>query len=213
YRRQGFAFNIFSHDQQRLARLDHLLQDGQDVFYSADLLVRDQDVRIVEDGLHPLGVRDHVRRQVALVELHALRELELEAERLAFLDVHDSVLADLLDRVRDHVADLALAGGDGGDAGYVLSAIDVFGLALQVLDDGVDRLLDPALERHRIRTGGYILQALAHNRLCEQRRRRRAVTGDVVCRRRDLAHKLSALVLEDVLDLDLTRDRDPGVRH
>src|SRR5205823_12478144 len=80
------------------------------------------------------------------------------------------------------------------------------------LDNGVDRLLDPALERHRIRTGGYILQALAHNRLCEQRRRRRAVTRDVVRRRRDLAHELRALVLEDVLDLDLTRDRDAVVR-
>src|SRR6266498_3884329 len=211
-RRERLALDVLRHDQQRLAGLDHLLEHGQEVLDGADLLVGDKDVRVLEHGLHALGVGDHVRRQVALVELHPFGELELEAERLAFLDVDDAVLAHLLDRVRDHVADLALAGGDGGDAGDVLSAIDVFGLALQVLDDGVDRLLDPALERHRIRTGGYILQALAHNRLGKQRRRRRAVTRDVVRRRRDLAHKLRTLVLKDVLDLDLTRDRDAVVR-
>ena len=82
----------------------------------------------VEDGLHALGVRDHVRRQVALVELHALGELEVEAEGLALLDVHDAVLADLLDGVGDHVADLAVAGGDGRDAGDVLLAVDLLRL-------------------------------------------------------------------------------------
>jgi hypothetical protein len=52
---------------------------------SADLLgpVGDQDVRVLEDGLHALLVGDEVRRDVALVELHALGELELEAEGVA----------------------------------------------------------------------------------------------------------------------------------
>src|SRR5262249_42365924 len=39
----------------------------------------------------------------------------------------------------------------------------------------------------------------------------RAVAGDVVGRRRDLADELRALVLEDVLDLDLPSDRDAVV--
>jgi hypothetical protein len=84
---------------------------------------------------------------------------------LALLDVHDAVLADLLDRVRDHVADLALARRDAGDPGDVLLARDLLGLRLQVLDDRVDGLLDAALERHRVRAGGDVLQALADDRL------------------------------------------------
>src|SRR5207247_6205633 len=48
--------------------------------------------------------------------------------------------------------------------------------------------------------------------LGEQRRGRGAVAGDVVRRRGDLAHELCALVLEHVLDLDLTRDRDTVIR-
>ena len=151
-------------------------------------------------------------RQVALVELHALRELELEAEGLALLDVDDAVLADLLDRVRDHVADLTLARRDGGDPGDVLLAGHLDRLLLQVGDDRLDGLLDAPLEAHRVGAGGDVLQALADDRLGEHRRRRRAVTGDVVRRRGDLADELRALVLERVLDLDLAGDRDAVVR-
>ena len=133
-------------------------------------------------------------------------------KRLALLDVDDAVLADLLDRVGDDVADLALARRDGGDPGDVLLARDLLRLRLQVLDDRVDGHLDAALEPHRVRAGGDVLQALADDRLREHGRRRGAVAGDVVRRRRDLAHELCALVLEDVLDLDLTRDRDAVVR-
>ena len=120
-RRERLALDVLRHDQQRPTRLDDLLEHRQEILDGADLLVGDEDVRILEHRLHALGVGDHVRREVALVELHALGELELEAESLALLDVHDAVLADLLDRVGDDVADLALARGDGRDAGDVLA--------------------------------------------------------------------------------------------
>ena len=136
--RERLALDVLGDDQQRLAGLDDLLEHRQEVLDRADLLVRDQDVRVVEHGLHALGVRDHVRRQVALVELHPLGELELEAERLALLDVDDAVLADLLDRVRDHVADLALTRRDRRDPGDVLLAVDLLRLPLEVLDDALD---------------------------------------------------------------------------
>src|SRR3954470_21761401 len=134
-RREGLALDILGDDQQRLAGLDDLLEHGQKVTDRADLLVGDEDERILEDRLHPLLVGDHVRRDVALVELHALGELEVHAERLALLDVHDAVLADLLDRVGDHVADLLVAGRDRRHAGDLLLAGDLLGLRLDVLDD------------------------------------------------------------------------------
>src|SRR5205823_11254882 len=76
----------------------------------------------------------------------------------------------------------------------------------------LDRGLDAALEPHRVRAGGNVLQALADDRLSEDGGRRRAVAGNVVRRRGDLADELGALVLEDVLDLDLAGDRDAVVR-
>src|SRR3954462_11694647 len=211
-RRERLALDVLGHDQQRPARLDDLLEHGQEILHGTDLLVRDQDVRVVEHGFHALGVGDHVGRQVALVELHALRELELEAEGLAFLDVHDAVLADLLDRVGKNVADLAVTRGDGRDARDIFLAGDLLRLRLQRLDDQVDRALDPALDRHRVRAGRDVAQTVLDDRLREHGRRRGAVARDVVRRRGDLAHELCALVLEDVLDLDLTSDGHAVVR-
>jgi hypothetical protein len=75
----------------------------------------------------------------------------------------------------------------------------------------VDGLLDAALERQRVGAGGDVLQALADDRLGEHGRGRGAVAGDVVGRRGDLADELRALVLEDVLDLDLTAMVTPSL--
>jgi hypothetical protein len=70
----------------------------------------------------------------------------------------------------------------------------------------LDGLLDAALERHRVGAGGDVAQALADDRLGEHGGGGGAVAGDVVGLGGDLAHELGALVLEDVLELDLTGD-------
>ena len=72
-------------------------------------------------------------------------------------------------------------------------------------------LLDPAAQGHRVGAGGDVLEALADDDLGQHGRGRRAVAGDVVGRRGDLADELGALVLEDVLDLDLAGDGDAVV--
>src|SRR5665647_2791581 len=204
--RQSFTLDVLGHDEDLLAGLDDLLEHGEQVLDGADLLVGDEDVRVLEHGFHALGVGDHVRAEVALVELHALSELEVEAEGIGLLDVDHAVLADLLDGVGDDVADSAVAGGDGGHAGDLLLAGDLLGLLLDGGDDLVDGLLDATLDGHRVDAGGYHAQALAHDGLGEQGSGGGAVTGDVVGLGGDFLEELGALVLEDVLELDLTGD-------
>src|SRR3954451_7467788 len=211
-RREGLALDVLGDDQQRLARLHDLLDDRKHVPDRADLLVGDEDVGVLESRFHALLVGHEVRRDVALVELHAFRELEVHPEGLALFDVHDAVLADLLDRVGDDVADLVVTGRDGRDARDLILARDLLGLRADVLYDLVDGLLDAALQAERVGTGRNVLQTVANDRLGQHRRGRRAVTGDVVGRRGDLADELRALVLEYVLDLDLTRDGHTVVR-
>ena len=63
-----------------------LLEQRQQLLRAGDLLVHDQDVGVLEDRLLALRVRDEVRRDVALVELHPLGELELDAEGVRLLD-------------------------------------------------------------------------------------------------------------------------------
>jgi hypothetical protein len=70
-------------------------------------------------------VGDEVRRQVAAVELHALDDVELGLQALRVLDRDHALLADLLHRVGDDVADrLVAVGRDGADLGDVLLAVD-----------------------------------------------------------------------------------------
>src|SRR5699024_4506124 len=71
-RGERFAVHVLCDDHQRLAGLHNLLEDGYEVLERAYLLLVDEDVRVLEDGLHGIRVGDEVRADVALVELHAL---------------------------------------------------------------------------------------------------------------------------------------------
>jgi len=51
-----------------------------------------------------------MRRQVALVEPHAFRQLELKAKSVRFLDGDDAFLADLVHRLGDQLADRGVCG-------------------------------------------------------------------------------------------------------
>ena len=79
---------------------------------------------------------------------------------------------------------------------------------LQILDDGLDREIDAALEVHRVHAGGNRLGAFPDDRVGEHGRGGGAVAGDVGGLRGDLAHHLCAHVLELVLELDLLGDGD-----
>src|ERR1044072_70881 len=81
-----------------------------------------------------------------------------------------------------------------------------------MLDDLVDALLDATLDRHRARARSDVAKTDADDRLSQDRGGRRAVACDVVRRRGGLTDELGALVLEDVLDLDLAGDGDAVVR-
>ena len=105
-RRQRFAFDIFGDDQQRLARLGDLFQQRHQLAQVADLLLVNQDQRVFEQAVHLGRTVDEVGRDVALVELHALDELERRLGRLAFFDGDHAVLADLLHGVGQQLADL-----------------------------------------------------------------------------------------------------------
>ena len=100
--------------------------------------------RVGEHGLHAVGVRDHVRRDVALVELHALDGVDVDAEGLRLLDGDDAVLAHDVHGLGDLVADLVVSGRDGADVGDLFLGLDLLGVLLDLVDDRLDGLLDAA---------------------------------------------------------------------
>ncbi len=205
-RRQRFAVDVLGDDEDRLALLDGLLERRQELLDAGDLLVGDQDGRVLEDRLHPIGVGHEVGRDVAPVELHALGVFLLETERLAFLDRDDAVLADLVHDLGDDFADFGIGRADGGHGGDLLARLDRLGVGLELLDDLVDGLVQAALDDHRVGASGDVLQALGDERLAEHDGGGGAVTGHVVGLGGDFLEQLGAHVLECVFELDLAGD-------
>src|SRR3954449_181889 len=206
-RRQGFALDVLGDDDERLTGLDDLLEQRQQICDCTDLALVQKDVRVVEHGFHALGVGHHVRRDVALVELHPLGELELERHRLRLFDGDDAVLADLAERLVDQLADARVLSRDGGDVGNLGLVADLSRVGQQLVAHGLHGRIDAALEGERLCTGGDVAQTFAHHGLGEHRRGRRTVAGDVVGLGRNFLGQLRAHVLVGIGELDLFGDR------
>ena len=98
--------------------------------------------------------------------------------------------------------------GDRPDLGDLFGGLHLLRPAFDVLHDRRHRDVDAALQIHRVHSGGDQLEAFLHDRGGKHGRGGRAVAGKIVGLRGDLAHHLSAHVLELVLKLDLLGDGD-----
>src|ERR1700681_78897 len=117
-RGQRLALDVLGDDQERLAGLNHRFQHRQHGLQAGQLFLVQQDVHIFKLRGHFLGVGDEVGRQVTTVELHTLDNVDFGFERFVLLDGDDALIADLLHRLRDHLADRSIAiGRDGADLG------------------------------------------------------------------------------------------------
>src|SRR5690606_40306569 len=127
------------------------------------------------------------------------------------LDGDDAFLADLVHRLGDQLTDLGVGGGDGRGGGDLLLGLDVLRLLEQGGGDGLDGLLDAALQSHRVGTGGDVAQAFLDQGLGEHGRGGRTVTGDVDRLLGAFLVQLGADLLVPVPDLDHLGDDDPYV--
>jgi hypothetical protein len=195
------------HDQRptRLAR--RRVQHGHEVLWVLQGPVGHEDQRVLEDRLHPVLVAHHVGREPAVLDDHPLDEAHGHAGLVGLLDRHDALGADARQRLGDRAADhRVLLGGDRRHLDELL-ALDRPRDPRELGRHRGRALLDPAPQQHRVGTLIQGAHALAHDRLREQRRRRRPVTGLVRRLVGDLAHELRAHVLVLVGELDLARDR------
>jgi len=118
--RQGFAVNIFGDDHKfALAHLEQFFQDGDDIGSGGNLAVVDQDVGLVEDNFHPVGIGDEVGRNVAAVKFHAFHVFGFKFQTLGFFHRDDAVLANLVHYLGNQVADGFVLGRDRRNSGNV----------------------------------------------------------------------------------------------
>ena len=203
---QRFAVNVLSDDEQRAAGLHDGLQQRNHFLDGADLHVRQQDVRIVQDALHALHVRRHVGGDVATVVLHALDDVDVQAEGLGLLDGDSAVLADSVHGLGNLAANLGGASGDGADVGNLVLVGNRGSVSLDSVDHSVDCLLDAATDAQRVSASSHVAQALGNDSVGQQRSGGGAVACDVVRLHRNFADQLGAHVLDRVGELDLLRN-------
>ncbi|KAK1245315.1 hypothetical protein MKX08_004944 [Trichoderma sp. CBMAI-0020] len=200
---QGLAVNVLGNDDQRTAELGRGLEGGDDVLNSRDLLLREEDQRVLKLDLGGLGIGDEVGGDVTAVESHTLGNLELVLQGLALLDGNDTLLADLLHGVGNQLADVVVAvGTDGGDLGNLLAGGNVAGVLLQKVDDRVNGSLDASAQVHGVAAGGDVLDGLGEDGTSQDGGTGGSVTSSLVGLGSNILDQLGTEVLKLVLESD-----------
>ena len=211
--RERFPLDVFGYDEQGLAAAGHRLEERNHVPDVRDLFLVNQDVGILHEHLHPLRVGDEVGREVPAVELHPLDDLEGGLEPLGLLDRDHPLLADLVHRIGDDLADRRVAvRRHGANLGDLVAAPHLAAVLGHPVDHRRHGVIDPPLELHGIRASRHELEPFVEDRLGEHGRGRRSVPGHLRGLGGHLLDHLNPEVLEPLFHLDRLGDRDAVLR-
>src|SRR5271163_3550668 len=106
----------------------------------------DEDVDVLELGDHLLGVGDEIRREITAVELHAFDDVQFGLGGLRLLDRKYALVADLLHRFGDHLADrLVAVRRNGADLADLLGGMPFFDMRSMSLTTAVTAMSMPRL--------------------------------------------------------------------
>ena len=200
---QGFAFDVFGNDQQRTASLGDLLQRGQQVTDVADFLVVQEHERVVQQSGLLLRIVDEVGRQVAAVKLHAFDDVEFVVQRFAVFHGDHAFFADFVHGLGDDVTNAGVAvGRNRTHLGDFFGRGGGLGGFFQLGDQGVNRLVDTALQIHGVHACGHVFHAFVHDGLCQHGCGSGAVARVVRGLRSHFLDHLRAHVLQLVFEFD-----------
>ena len=203
---QSLTLNVLSDDEQLLAGLEYLLEQRQQLLNVCNGLLGEEDQRLIHNSFHLLGVGNHVRRQVAAVELHTLDNLGGGQTGLGLLNGDNALGGDLIHCVCDQLADLVAAGRNCCNASDVAGAVDLLGIFLNCCNSCLNRLGNALTHYHRVCACCDILHALLNHCLSQNGCGGGTVACQIVGLGSNLGYQLSAHVLKSVLQLDILCD-------
>ncbi len=208
---QGFPFHVFGYDQEGLARLDDLFQDGQEVVDGTDLAVCDQDIGFIKDGLHFIGIGHHVVGDIAPVKLHPFHNFQGGADPLGFFHGDDAVFADLFHGIGNELPDLLTVGGNGGNLGDGFPALDGLAVLLDGFNGHFDRLFDTPLHDHGVGSGGNVLESFLDDGLGQQGSGGGTVSCHIIGLGGNFLHQLGSHILKGIFQFDFPGNGYPVV--
>ena len=141
---EGFAFNIFSDDEEGLAGLHDLFEQRQQILNSGDLALVNKNVGVLEDSFLTFQVGGEVAGDVALIEAHTFGEFQVEAERVGLFHGDDAFLANLIHGLGNKAADFRVTGGDTGGGGNFVLCFNFLGGAEEGLGNNLYGLFNAA---------------------------------------------------------------------
>src|SRR5450755_2500619 len=208
-RGKRLALDVFGEEQQLAAALGDGFEQRQQFANVGNLLVNQKDQRLLEFRALALLVVDEVRREIAAIELHAFDHFEFVLEARTLFDGDHAFLAYLRHGIGNRFANALI--GVRGDRAHLRNRFRILtrlGELLELFRGRNDRLVDAALQIHRVRTRSDRLQTLADDGLCEHGGGGGSVAVFIGSVGRDFLDHLRAHVLELVFELDFLGDRD-----
>ena len=183
------------------------LKQRQNVLQTANLLVKQQNVRTLHLTLHLLGIGHKVGRDIAAVKLHTLDHLHVSVGALGFLNGDHAVALHLLHRLGNQLTNLLVViGAHSSDILNLTQVVaNLLSLGADSLNNSTHGLVDATLHVHRVRSGGHILQTLVDDALSQNGSGGRAIAGIIVGLAGNLLHELRTDVLELILEFHLAR--------
>ena len=207
--REGFAFDFFGDDEERLTGLGNFLEDWEEVLHRGNLLLVQQDVGIFDNGFQRLRVGREVRREVTLVELHAFDDVEGGLNGLGFFDGDGAILADAVHGLGDDVTDGGIpVSRDGRDLLDFFAGLDLLRDVSEFLDDGLGGLVDAALHEDGVSASGDVTKTFLVDGFTEHGGGGGAVAALVGGLGGDFTHHLGAHIFIGVAQFDFFGDRD-----
>ena len=153
-------------------------------------------------------VRDKVRREITLIELHPLNHFERGFNRFGFFHRHRAIFAHLVQSIGDNFTDCFVpVGRDGRDLANIVLVLHFFADRRELFHNGFNRAIDSTLQLRRIRPGGHILETLPVDRFRQNRGGSSAVPRDIASFAGDFTDELGTDIFIRILEFDLFRDR------
>ncbi len=203
---QSLALDVLSNDNQLLAALNDLLEQGEYLLNGGYLLVCDKKISVVNNSFHFIRIGNHIGSDVAAVKLHTLNNFRICLRSLGFLDSDNAVSCNLFHSLGNELSYVLVGSGDSRNACDIVGALNGCGVCLDRLDCGFNSLCHTLFNDHWVSSRGNVFHTLADKSLCKQSSGCSTVSCRVVGLCGNFLDELCAHVLKSVLKLYLLGD-------